>query len=404
MTAPLLTPDITSPLLTPPRSSHLKTYIHKSLPCGVIRSFYSLGSRRGYLRLRRLRLALRRLLFIFTHSLTHARTHARTHSLMAGAIHRASSRSCGARGRRWPAAAFCVAGAIHRASWRSCGSRGRRWPAAAFCVAGAVHRASWRSCGSRGRRWPAAAFLRGRRSTEPPGGAAARVAAAGPRLPFAWQAQYREPPGGAAARVAAAGPRAAARVAAAGPNLLRNPVEPDLALHQSLRNLLRHLSGTRWTWFGFAIRLPGPFSPRTFSSGLLLSLTWLCTKASTFGTFSGTLLSLTWPCTKLPDLLRNLPRNPVEPDLALHQGFLDPSPPESCWTWPGSAPKPPRPSPEPSEPSPEPRWTWPGACTSAHWSYSGLKTPLALRGELSMSKDMRDRSWCKHRGCSEYVL
>ena len=51
--------------------------------------------------------------------------------------------------------------------------------------------------------------------------------------------------------------------------------------------------------------------------------------------------------------------------------------PKPCWTWPGSAPKPPRPSPEPSEPSPEPRWTWPGACTSAHRSYSGLKTPLA---------------------------
>ena len=35
----------------------------------------------------------------------------------------------------------------------------------------------------------------------------ARVAAAGPRLPFVWQAQYTEPPGGAAARVAAAGGR-----------------------------------------------------------------------------------------------------------------------------------------------------------------------------------------------------
>ena len=40
-----------------------------------------------------------------------------------------------------------------------------RWP---FCVAGALHRAFWRSCGA--------------------------VAAAGPRLPFAWQAQYTEPP------------------------------------------------------------------------------------------------------------------------------------------------------------------------------------------------------------------
>ena len=35
---------------------------------------------------------------------------------------------------------------------------------------------------------------------------------------------------------------------------------------------------------------------------------------------------------------------PVEPDLALHQGFPRASPepsPEPCWTWPGSAPKPP---------------------------------------------------------------
>ena len=45
---------------------------------------------------------------------------------------------------------------------------------------------------------------------------------------------------------------------------------------------------------------------------------------------------------RVPDLLRNLLRNPIEPDLALHQ---------SLPTWPGSAPKPPRPSPEPS---PEP--------------------------------------------------
>ena len=35
-----------------------------------------------------------------------------------------------------------------------------------------------------------------------------------------------------------------------------------------------------------------------------------------------------------------------------------PDPPGPCWTWPGSAPKPPRPSPEPS---PEPCWTWPGS-------------------------------------------
>ena len=169
-----------------------------------------------------------------------------------------------------------------------------------------------------------------------------------------------------------------------------------------LRNILRN-SVENVT----APKPPRP-SPEPFL-GSLLNLTWLGTEASqTFtGTFSGTLLNLTWLCTKasqtfsgtftgtfsgfllspdlalhqtLPVLLRNifwnLLRNPVEPDLALHQGFREPSP-EPCWTWPGSAPKPPRPSSEPSEPSVEPRWTWPGACTSAHRGSSGMKTPLA---------------------------
>ena len=72
-----------------------------------------------------------------------------------------------------------VAGAVHRASWTSCGARGRLWgrgcllcgrcstqsrldklllrvaaagAAAAFRVAGAVHRASWRGCIARVRR------------------------------------------------------------------------------------------------------------------------------------------------------------------------------------------------------------------------------------------------------------
>ena len=173
--------------------------------------------------------------------------------------------------------------------------------------------------------------------------------------------------------------------------------------------------------------------PWTKRTQILLNLTWLCIKASqtfsgTFSrTFSGTLLNLTWLCTEASqtfsasDLLRNLFRNPVEPDLSLAPrpspepssepssepwwtwpGFASklprPSPepsPEPCWTWPGSAPKPPEPSPEPCwrwpgfapkppRPSPEHseaslqlRWTWPGACTSAHQSYSGLTTPSA---------------------------
>ena len=45
--------------------------------------------------------------------------------------------------------AWRVAGAVHRASRWSCGARGRRWAAAVFCVAGAGHRASRTSCGAR---------------------------------------------------------------------------------------------------------------------------------------------------------------------------------------------------------------------------------------------------------------
>ena len=65
------------------------------------------------------------------------------------------------------------AGAVHRASWRSCGARGRHSPTAGFHLAGPLHRAFWRS-------WC--------------------VAAAGPRLPFVWQANYTEPSDGAATR------------------------------------------------------------------------------------------------------------------------------------------------------------------------------------------------------------
>ena len=106
-----------------------------------------------------------------------------------------------------------------------------------------------------------------------------------------------------------------------------------------------------WTWPGSAPKPPGAFSG-TFSR-TLLNRTWLCTKASQ--TFSGT---FSWLCTKAS---------------ALHQVFLEP-----CWTWPGSAPKPPgafsvtfsrtlltwtRPgsAPKPPEPSLEPCWTWPGS-------------------------------------------
>ena len=185
-------------------------------------------------------------------------------------------------------------------------------------------------------------------------------------------------------------------------NFLGNPVEPDLALHPP-RPSPQPSPEPCWTWPGSPPKPPRPFAepfwehcwawpgsapkpPGTFSGtflGTLLNMTWLCTKASetfsgtfsetllnltwlctkasqTFSeTFSGMLLNLTWLCTKAPDLLRN-PLNRICL-CTLHQGFLQPSPepsPEPCWTWPGSAPKPPRPSPQPS---PEPCWTWPGS-------------------------------------------
>ena len=126
---------------------------------------------------------------------------------------------------RASAQTFCVAGAVKlsggaAARWpplaRGCllpGRRstqsflaelrrgGRRWPAAAFCLAGA----SWRSCGA--------------------------VAAAGPRLPFAWQAQYTELPGGAVAR---------------WPPLARGCLLPGRRSTQSLRtDLLRGMRRTQ---------------------------------------------------------------------------------------------------------------------------------------------------------------
>ena len=94
-------------------------------------------------------------------------------------------------------------------------------------------------------------------------------------------------------------------------NLLRNPVEPDLATRQSLPDLLRNLL-------------------RTFSgtfSGTLLNLTWLCTKASHIfsGTFSGTLLNVTWLCTKASQTFSGTFGTFVEPDPApapVHTGAI----------------------------------------------------------------------------------
>ena len=134
-------------------------------------------------------------------------------------------------------------------------------------------------------------------------------------------------------------------------NLLRNPVEPDLALHQSLPS--PEPSPEPWIFCGTLLNLTRlcTKASQTFSwtYGTLLKLTWLCTKASQIFTasFSGTLLNLTWLYTKASQafsgtfsgtwpgsapkpprpsplyFLRNLIRNPIELDLALHQSLPD---------------------------------------------------------------------------------
>ena len=136
---------------------------------------------------------------------------------------------------------------------------------------------------------------------------------------------------------------------------LLNLMEPDLALRRDLLcNLLRNLLHLTWV----------------YTKNLLRNLLW------------------TWPgsAPKPPRPSPEPSPEPVEPDLALHQGFLEPFPessPEPCWIWPGSAPKPPRPSPgepglaapKPPRPSPEPSsepcWTWPGSAAKPPGTFSG---------------------------------
>ena len=85
---------------------------------------------------------------------------------VAGAVHRASWRSGGARGRRWGRG--CLSRG-RRSTQSLLAERRHAWsplgPRLPF-VAGAVHRASWRSCGARGRRWGRGCLSRGRRSTQ----------------------------------------------------------------------------------------------------------------------------------------------------------------------------------------------------------------------------------------------
>ena len=136
----------------------------------------------------------------------------------------------------------------------------------------------------------------------------------------------------------------------------------------------RTFSGTllNLTWFctKASHTLSGTFSG-TFS-GTLLNLTWLCTKAShTFsGTFFWTLLNLTWLCTKASRNLLWLCTQASQTFSGTFSGTL-----LNVTRLCTKASQ--EPFLEPSEPSPKLRWTWPGACTSAHRSYSGLKTPLA---------------------------
>ena len=136
---------------------------------------------------------------ITPHSSQHYSSHhlsITTRCRVAGAVHRASWRSCCARGRRWAAAGFRVAGALRRAFWSSCCARGR--------LLARVAR-SWLSCGRRITQSMARGWLSCiTQSLEP----------AGPGLAFVWQAQYTEPPGRAAPRVGATWP--ASGVCAAG--------------------------------------------------------------------------------------------------------------------------------------------------------------------------------------------
>ena len=136
-------------------------------------------------------------------------------------------------------------------------------------------------------------------------------------------------------------------------NLLQNPVEPDLALHQSLPRLHRNL-------------LRSPVEP---------DLALHQSRPGTFGTFSGTLLNLTWLCTKASrNLLRNLFRNPVEPNLALHQSLthlLGNLLRNLTWLCTKADPEPSEPFPEPA---PKPPGTFSGtfsgtllACLLACW-------------------------------------
>ena len=155
---------------------------------------------------------------------------------------------------------------------------------------------------------------------------------------------------------------------------LETPVEPDLALHQSLpepspepspekpprpspepspepcctwpgsaskppRPSPEPSSEPCWTWPGFPPKRLGTISGTFF--GTLLKLTWLCTKASQAftGTFSETLLNLTWLCTKASHTFTGTVSGTLL-NLTWPPGPSPEPSPEPCWTWHGFAPKP----------------------------------------------------------------
>ena len=180
-------------------------------------------------------------------------------------------------------------------------------------------------------------------------------------------------------------------------NLLRIPVEPDLALRQSfphlLRNLLRNavepdpalhqsLPGPLWNL------LRNPVEPDLVHQSLPEPSPDLALHQS------------------LRDLLRNLPRDPVKPDLTLHQSLRDllrnlpRDPVKPDLTLHQSLPDLLRNLlRNPVEPHP-------GACTSAHRSYSGLKIPLAYAvGEqrLETMKTSKFQSWFETSPCRQLL-
>ena len=117
---------------------------------------------------------------------------------------------------------FCVAGAVQRASWRSCCALGRRWAPLGRALAfawQAQYREPPEGAAARlvaaGRRWAARWLLHGRCSTESLLKELLRawspLGAARPRGGFCVASAVREPPEGAAARLVAAGRRWAAR-------------------------------------------------------------------------------------------------------------------------------------------------------------------------------------------------